>query len=52
LLSTSSKLLLTLERILREILGITNSRRLIPKFLESRGLKVKIIRRMEEKSLF
>jgi hypothetical protein len=52
LLSISKKLLLTLERIMRAILGIENSRRLKPQFLGSRGLKVKIIRRMEEKPLF
>jgi hypothetical protein len=52
LLSISKKLILTLERILRAILGIANIRRMIPQFLKSRGVKVKIIRRMEEKPLF
>jgi hypothetical protein len=49
LLSTSRKLRLTLERILRAILGIAKSRKLKPQFLGSRGVKVKIIRRVEEK---
>jgi hypothetical protein len=52
LLSISKKLLLTLERIMREILGIAKNRRLKPQFLGSRGVKVKNIRRMEEKPLF
>jgi hypothetical protein len=37
---------------MREILGIEKSRKLRPKFLVSRGVKVKIIRRVEEKPLF
>jgi hypothetical protein len=52
LLSTSKKLLLTLERIMMEILGIAKIRRMIPQFLGSREVKVKIIRRMEENPLF
>jgi hypothetical protein len=52
LLSIKKKLLLTLERILRAILGIAKSRKLKLQFLGSRGVKVKIIRRMEEKPLF
>jgi hypothetical protein len=43
---------LTLERILRAMLGIAKSREPKPQFLESREVKVKIIRRLEEKSLF
>jgi hypothetical protein len=52
LLSISRKLRLTLERILRAILGIAKSREPKPQFLESRGVKVKIIRRVEEKPFF
>jgi hypothetical protein len=38
--------------MLTAILGITSSRKLKTQFLGSRGVKVKIIRRVEEKSLF
>jgi hypothetical protein len=41
-----------LDGILRAILGIAKSREPKPQFLESRGLKVKIIRIVEEKILF
>jgi hypothetical protein len=52
IISNSRKLLLTLERILRAILGIAKSRKLIPQFVRSRGVKVKIITIMEIKPLF
>jgi hypothetical protein len=51
-LSISRKLRLTPERILREILGIAKSRKPKPQLLGRRGVKVKIIRRVEEKPLF
>jgi hypothetical protein len=51
-LSIWRKLQLTLENILRAILGIAKSIKPKPQFLGSRGLKVKIIRRVEEKPLF
>jgi hypothetical protein len=37
---------------LRAILGIAKIRRLKPQLLGSRGVKVKIIRRIEERPLF
>jgi hypothetical protein len=43
---------LTLERILRAILGIAKSREPKPLFLEGRGVRVKIIKRVEGKPLF
>jgi hypothetical protein len=52
LLSTSRKLRLTLERILRAILGIAKSRKTKPQLLGIRGVKVKTIRRVVEKPLF
>jgi hypothetical protein len=41
------QLLLILERMLRAILGIARSRKQKPQFLGSRGVKIKIIRRVE-----
>jgi hypothetical protein len=52
LLSISRKLRLTLKNILSAILGIAKSIKRNPKFLGSRGVKLKIIRRVEEKPLF
>jgi hypothetical protein len=43
---------LTLERILRAILRITKSREPKPQFHNSRGVRVKIIRRVEKNPLF
>jgi hypothetical protein len=52
LLLISRKLRLTLEKVLRAILGIAKSIKPKPQFLGSRGVNVKIIRRAEEKPLF